>query len=709
MKTLKALTVCCLCLLVIAVAGPASGKTKEFNFPALNKIEIPKPDKEVLENGMVLYLLEDHTLPRVNLSVTINRCGSYLEPPHLIGLADMTGEVMRTGGTATMTGDEIDEELEAIGAYVETGIGSVSGSASANSLSEYAETIVSIMADVMRNPVFDEDKIELARTSAKSGISRRNDDPMQITIREFRKLMYGPDSPYARHTEYATIDAVTRDDMVNFHKMLVQPNNIQMAIWGDFDKANMIGLIKRYFGDWAKGEMEIPPPPDVDYNFTPTVNYAEKTDVNQSNILIGHIGGKMGDPDYPKTIVMNSILGGSFGSRITDNVRSKKGLAYAAQARYSFNYEYPGWFYAYAATKSESTAEAIKEIIKQIKSMQTDPATPEEMRKAKDGWLNAFVFNFDSKGKILNRMMTYDYHGMPEDYLQQLKEGVEQVTPEDVIEVSQRKLNPENLQIIVTGKGEDFDEPLSIFGEVNEIDLTIPSPESEEFEATEEELAKGKEMLMLAANACGGVGNFKLVTTVKTHAKMTLNMPQGAMTLDVTNIEVLPDKTAQIMKMPMGEQKEVFDGEAGWVMAAEQVQPMSADDVAEQKKNQSRSMITIFAKADAPDFKVAYKGEADFAGKRVARLDFLTAEGAQLTMYLNPDDNMPAGTRHMGKTMMGPGEIVATYGEFVKYGDILQPSTIKMDMGGMVIDVEVVSIEINGEIDMTVFDRPEGI
>jgi len=710
MKAFKVFTICCLCLAFVLAATPSWAKVKDFDFPTLSKIEIPNPDKVVLDNGMALYLLEDHELPRINIAATINKCGGYLEPPNKIGLASMTGTVMRTGGTTSMTGDQIDEELEAIGAFVETGIGTTSGSARANALSDYSERIIQILADVLRNPVFNEDKIELARTEAKSAISRRNDDPMPLCIAEYRKLIYGPDSPYARQEEYATVDAITRDDMVMFHKMVVQPNNVQMAIIGDFNKDEMIAMLKKYFADWPRGTMEIPAPPDVDYDFKPTVNYTEKTDVNQSNILMGHIGGKMGDPDYPATIVMNSILGGSFGSRLTDNVRSKKGLAYGASGRFSFNYDYPGFFYAYAGTKSESTVAAMKEMIKQIKSMQVDIPTETEMTKAKDGWLNSFVFNFDSKGKVLGRMMTYDYYGMDRDYLQQLKEAVENVTPQDVIDVAKRKLHPDALQMLVVGNAADFDEPLSTFGEVNDIDITIPSPEVEEFAATDEELAMGHEMLVKAAEVCGGVSAFKKIKNVTNESKVTINTPQGAMTLDVESVDVLPNKSAQVVSTPMGKQTMVFDGESGWISMAGQTKMYSADQIKENNEEIARNLYLLFAYADQKDYvMVANKGTEEFNGMQAERLDFLTKDGTQFTMYFNPEDNMPMGMKYMGETMAGPGENVVVYKEFKEFNGVKVPVKMTRTGGGMDLDVEVTGVTINGDYDASLFEKPEGM
>lgn len=698
------------CLMALAAIPAWASTIDNLKFPPLNQFEIPQPDRYVLDNGITVYLLEDHTLPKLTYSAIIHKCGDYLESPDKIGLAEMTGDVMRTGGTTSRTGDEIDEQLEGIGAYVETSIGTVSGTARAGGLSEYGEQVLKTMADVLRNPVFDEDKIVLAKTDQKTDISRRNDDPMQVCIREFKKLIYGADSPYARNAEYATIDAVTRDDMVAFHRKYVQPQNIQIAAWGDFNKADMLALIKKYFGDWAKGTTETPDPPKVDYAYKTSINYAEKTDVTQSNILIGHIGGVMGDPDYPATIVMNSVLGGSFGSRLTDVVRTKLGLAYAAEGFFSFNYDYPGIFYAFASTKSESTVQAIQAMIEQIKSMQIQPPSEEEMKKAKDGWLNSFVFNFDTKGEILSRMMSYDYYGLPEDYLQQLKTQVEKVTPEAVLEVAKRKLHPDALQMIVVGKADEFGEPLSDLGEVHDIDLTIPTPKSEEFTATPEEIKAGHELLSKAAAACGGVANFKKVKSLEYSATITVNTPQGAMKMDLTSIDVPPDKSAQIIKTPMGDQKVVFIGNAGWVSASGQTQAMPASQLEDQQKSAKRDMVMLFANSDQPDYiTVAARGTEDFEGTQAERLDFKTEGGDRFTAYLDPATFRPIGLRYMATTMTGPGEVVEKLSDYRQYGDIMLPAMRTQDTGTLKFDIELVNVTVNGQYDATIFNKPEGI
>jgi predicted Zn-dependent peptidase len=448
---------------------------KSLKYPKLQDIKVPDVEQVTLDNGMRLVLLEDHELPLINMSVLI-RTGSVYEPAEKIGLASITGEVMRTGGTASKTGDELDEELESIAASVETDIGLTSGSASMSVLKQDLDKGLSILADVLMNPTFREDKIQLAKMQVHSTISRRNDSVGAVAGREFDKLIYGLKSVYARHEEHATIAAISRDDLVNFHRKYFGPNNAMLAVWGDFDAKQMIEKIEQAFDTWERVDLQLPEVPKVRYDFRKTVNVVRKDDVNQSNVYMGHIGGLRSDPDYFALIVMNRILGGGFTSRLFRNVRSREGLAYSVFGAYSANFQYPGEFYVGCQTKSESTVRAIRAMIREVEKMRENEVTDEELALAKDSFLNSFVFNFDTKGEVVNRLMTYEYFGYPTDFLQKTKTNVEKVTKADVLRVARKHLHPDKLQILAVGRPDDFDEPLSVFGIVNEIDITIPSP-----------------------------------------------------------------------------------------------------------------------------------------------------------------------------------------------------------------------------------------
>jgi len=449
---------------------------KQLKYPKLGQIEIPQVRRVTLANGMQVFLLEDHELPLINLSALI-RTGSVYEPADKIGLAAITGTVMRTGGTTSKTGDEIDEQLEQIAASVETGIGPNVGGGSMSVLKEDVDTGLSILADVLMNPAFREDKIELAKITHRSSIARRNDFPFGIAFREYTKLIYGPESVYARHTEYATIDNITRDDLVAFHKKFFHPNNTMLAVWGDFNTEELIKKIEEAFKTWQKADVTPAGVPQVTYEFRPTVNVIQKQDMNQSCICLGHIGGMMNDPDYFALVVMNEILGGSFTGRLFKNVRSRMGLAYAVFGVYSADYDHPGIFYVGCQTKSKSTAQAIRAMSEEVRKITQAEVTDEELALAKESYLNSFVFNFDSKAEIVRRLMIYHYFGYPEDFLQKTKENVEKVTKADVLRVARKHLQPDKMQILAVGRPQDFDEPLSVFGQVREIDITIPQPQ----------------------------------------------------------------------------------------------------------------------------------------------------------------------------------------------------------------------------------------
>ncbi len=456
----------------LGIAYAQKGPKDKFVFGPLNPIKMPKVEKSELPNGLKLFLVEDPEYPTIDLWAMV-RTGSVFEPTSKIGLASITGSVLRTGGTKTKTGDQIDKELDTLAASVSTGIGQTSGYLSVSVLKEDFDRALGILADILTEPAFREDKVELAKLQQKTSISRRNDNIRSITFREFSKLIYGKDSPYARHTEYATLDAITRQDMIDFYNTYLHPNNTYIAVWGDFKSADMVNKIKAALGKWKKGAPSTQPWPKVSYDYKYTVNFIDKPDVNQSNIMLGHIGGLMNNPDYAALNIMNQIL--SF-ERMFKRIRTDEGLAYSVWGSYGASYVKPGTFSCGAQTKSQSTVYAIDIMLKELKKITEQEVSDEELAKAKDGYLNSYVFNFESKSQIVDRLMTYAYYGYPLDFSEKLKAGVEKVTKADVLRVAKKYLQPDKVQILVVGKKEDFDKPLSSLGSVNVIDVAIPAP-----------------------------------------------------------------------------------------------------------------------------------------------------------------------------------------------------------------------------------------
>jgi zinc protease len=245
-----------------------------------------------------------------------------------------------------------------------------------------------------------------------------------------------------------------------------------MAVWGDFKTKDMIAKLAAALGPWKKGKAAAESWPKVVAEDKYTVHFVDKPDVNQSNIMLGHLGGLMNNPDLPALNIMNQIL--SF-ERMFKRIRTDEGLAYSVWGSYGAGYIYPGTFSCGAQTKSQSTVYAIELMLKEIKRIMEQEVSDAELAKAKDGYLNSYVFNFESKSQVLNRMMTYAYFGYPLDFTEKQKAGVEKVTKADVLRVAKKYLKPDKVQILVVGKKADFDKPLSTLGNVNVIDITIPA------------------------------------------------------------------------------------------------------------------------------------------------------------------------------------------------------------------------------------------
>jgi|SRR5579871_5082691 len=449
---------------------------KDLKFPPLKQIQIPNVEISTLPNGMKLYLLEDHELPLVNGTARI-RTGNLFDPKDKIGLATVTGMVMRSGGTRAKTGDQLDQELENIAASVESNIGETSGTVSFSALKENTDEVLGAFHDVLTAPEFRQDKIDLAKSQLRSGIARRNDDAHGVVQREFSDILYGADTPYGWQMEYATIDRITRPDLVAFYQRYVFPANVMLAVWGDFNSAEMKRKIEGLFAGWNVTQPPVPAFPAVRNQAQPGVYLAVKTDVAQTFFAIGQMGGDLRDKDYPALEVMSDILGGGFRSRLFQRVRTRMGDAYDIEADWGANYDHPGLFEIAGSTKSASTVESIKAIQEEVQRIRTSEVTDDELTTAKQSSLNSLVFAFDTKAKTLGRVLTYAYYGYPPDFIQQYQKALAAVTKADVLRVAKERLRPESFVFVTVGNPKQFGTPLDSLGlPVKNIDLTIPPP-----------------------------------------------------------------------------------------------------------------------------------------------------------------------------------------------------------------------------------------
>jgi len=447
---------------------------KSIPIPPLASFHPAKPKRIVLNNGIVIFLIEDHELPFVNGFIEM-KGGSRNEPAAKAGLVDLYGAAWRTSGTATQDGDELDDILEAKAAKVETGGDLDSTSLSWNCLKQDQDQVFKLAVDLLEHPAFNEQKLNLAKQQMAAGIVRRNDSAGQIASRESAILVYGAKSPYAREPEIATVMSVTVADLKTWHEKTVIPNGMIIGVSGDFDSAAMEKTLRDTFEGLPKGTPIIEPKEEF-AGPKPGVYFVEKTDVNQSNIRILGLGTERSNPDYYALSLMNEIFSGGFGSRLFQEVRTKRGLAYSVGGAYGATYDHPGTFYVAASTKSATTVDAAQAMLEVTNQLKTQPFTEEELKRARDQVLNSFIFNYDTKDKVLDEQAKLEFYGYPLDFLDKYRDAVEKVTTADLERVAKKYIDPTRLAILVVGNSSEFGTPLSKLGPTQDLDITIPVP-----------------------------------------------------------------------------------------------------------------------------------------------------------------------------------------------------------------------------------------
>ena len=464
---------------VVALGGISHAQEskpwEKIPVPALHEFKPQQPKRIELKNGIVLFLQEDHELPFISGSVEIPG-GSRDEDAAKAGLIDLYGQTWRTSGTEKMDGDAMDDLLEAKAAHIETAGDVDSTALSWDSLKGDADQVYGLAMELLFHPQFREEKLQLAQQQDATGIVRRNDDESEIATREAAKLVYGVNGPYTHQPELATIGAVTLADLNAWHDRTLKGKLI-VAVSGDFDPAAMEAKLRATFESLPPAKA-LPPRHDVFHDPSRSLYFINKDDVNQSNVEIMGIGTERRNPDVPSLAVMNEILGGGFGSRLFQKVRTELGLAYEVGGGLGFDYDHPGTFRVIVLTKSASTVDATKAALAEISGLNEKPFTDVELKRAKDDILTSFLFRYDTREKVLAESVKLEFYGYPANYLETYKAALEKVTLADVNAAAKKYVHPDKLAVLVVGNGSEIKPPLDDLGmgAAHPIDITIPQP-----------------------------------------------------------------------------------------------------------------------------------------------------------------------------------------------------------------------------------------
>ena len=455
---------------VSAIAG-STVDPRKMTFPPL-VFQVPTAERVVLDNGMIVYLLPDRELPLVSIQAYVGT-GSVYEQADKTGLASLTGAVLRGGGTALTSPEALDDELEFMASSIESGIGSDVGNVSMSCLKKNLDRTLELFAQVLTVPAFREDRVLQGKNLTIEAIRRQNDDPKEVADRELLKAIYR-DHPLGRYPTIESVSSLTRDDLVAFHRHYFLPNNVILAVSGDFDRKEILEKLKKAFAGWKRGEVSLPLVPEPSPDGKPEVLLVKK-DIDQTVIRMGHLGIDKNNPDLYAISVMNTILGGNgFSSRLMSVVRAKEGLAYNVDSSFRAGSRFPGTFTAESETKSSTTAKAIGLMEGIIADMTRQPVSDDEISLARESIINSFIFAFTSSATVVAQQARLEYYGYPKGYLENYRKNIAKVTKRDVLRVARKYLHPDKMILVIVGDEKKFDKPLSSFGEVRQVVLQAP-------------------------------------------------------------------------------------------------------------------------------------------------------------------------------------------------------------------------------------------
>lgn len=429
-----------------------------FNPPMVNPIET--------ENGLKIYAQSDKTLPIIHLTAII-KTGKVYDPKEKIGLNELLMESLRDGGTLKYKSDEIDKKLEYLGASIDTSINYEEARVNLTCLKKDFDTVFDIFFDIISNPAFEEDKFNLKKEEMIEMIRRRNDKPDIEARREALRMFYGPEHPYGWRTEIDTVNSITIDDLKKYHKNFFKPNNIIIATAGDFDEKEILNKISEKFSSLKKETVVFPEIPEVKIEKEKKIYLIDKP-LSQSFIVFLMEGLKRHDDREYSLSVLSEYMGGGIQSKLGREIRSKRGLAYSV-------YSYPakrnksGFIQTYVGTKPQSVNEAITEVLRNMNEAKTSPIPEEDLNEAKSQIINSFVFMFPTTFDIVNERASYDYYDYPKNYLDNYVKNIDAVDKNKVQDIAKQLYNTEKPLIFVLGDKSKFQEPLSKFGEVNEL------------------------------------------------------------------------------------------------------------------------------------------------------------------------------------------------------------------------------------------------
>lgn len=433
-----------------------SGFLSRYENKRLPKVRPPKVKVRVLESGLRMYMLEDHTIPVVKIG-TIVKAGSIYDPPDKVGLASLAGMLMRSGGAGERTPEEFDRALDDLGARLSSSIGTEMGTTGLEVLSCDLEEGLGLLFDMVFKPRLDEGRLVVAKHKMLEALRRQDDDPQSLAGYKYRQLVYGSKSPWARRPDAKSIAQVSAADIRDLHGRYFRTDNMILTIAGDFRERDLVEAVKRLTAGAPGGGVEFPKVAPVKLEYESKFEGIRRK-LSQAFIRMGHLSIKRWNPDKYALFLADDVLGASgFMSRLVKDVRARQGMAYSIWSSFSIGTDY-GLFTIGVNTKAGNAERVIGLVKRHLERIAVDgDITEEELALARQSILARLIFQFDRPFKVVNQQARFYFYGYPKDYWRVYRDRVAATKLSEVKAAARKYLKPEDLEILIVG-------PTSVMG-----------------------------------------------------------------------------------------------------------------------------------------------------------------------------------------------------------------------------------------------------
>ena len=664
------------------------------------KIQIGQFESFTLENGLKVFVIENHKLPRVSFSLTAD-IDNMLEGDK-VGLSSMAGDLM-SAGTESKTKEEIDESIDFMGANLTT----YSSGFFASSLTKHMNSLLDITTDILYNPSFPEEELAKMKKRTISGLKASKTNPDAISANIKSVINYGSNHPSGEIQTIEHVENITIEDCKNYFNTYFRPNVSYLVIVGDITIADAKPLVEKYFASWEKADV-----PGHEYS-TPQkpsqteVHFVNKPGSVQSIVTVTNpINLKLGDEDEIAAKVMNSILGGGvFSGRLMQNLREDKAYTYGARSSLSAGKNF-GTFSAGASVRNIVTDSSVTEFMYELRRLVTEKVTEDELSLIKNSMNGSFARSLERPQTIARFALNIEKYNLPKDYYDTYLERLSAVTIDDIYRVAQKYITPENTNIIVVGNKAEVAEKLARFsgsGKVNFYDFKGNALEEE----NKKELPEGLTAQSVIDNYIYKISNTSNAKQLKKKLKKTKSFTmkmkgeiQG-FALEMTQVKT-GDKSSTVMTA-MGQtmQQSVFDGKSGYSSNMQTgKKDMEADEI-EDAKMEAKLISEMHY--EEYGFQIKLIGIETHNGNDVYVVEEISPEGRKTTTYYNAENKLKVYSSSVRKSEQGEFTIESEFNDYKEVDGFWFPHTIAQSFGPQAIEFEVTSIKVNGDVDADLF------